>query len=104
YIAMILFDFTIAFGTRHLDAAERHEFLVASIAFDSLVMLFVFIAVDAFVIIGLFDCFTDLFALTEADPRIASVISPFDDVGAYASWAWLTVLSMLAILFLPRQF
>ena len=37
YIAMLLAAFTILFGTRHLDATERHEGLVAAIAFESLV-------------------------------------------------------------------
>jgi Na+/proline symporter len=32
YIAMMLAAFTILFGTRHLDATERHEGLVAAIA------------------------------------------------------------------------
>ncbi|MGH8662124.1 MAG: sodium:solute symporter family transporter, partial [Burkholderiales bacterium] len=36
YIAMLLAAFTILFGTRHLDATERHEGLVAAIAFESL--------------------------------------------------------------------
>jgi Na+/proline symporter len=31
--------FTIAFGTRHLDVAERHEGMVAAIAFESIVKL-----------------------------------------------------------------
>ena len=36
---MILAAFTIAFGKRHLDAAEHHQGLVAAIAFESLVKL-----------------------------------------------------------------
>ena len=32
YIALILAAFTIVFGTRHLDATERHEGMVAAIA------------------------------------------------------------------------
>ena len=35
YIAMLLAAFTILFGTRHLDATERHEGLVAAVAFES---------------------------------------------------------------------
>jgi Na+/proline symporter len=41
--------FTILFGTRHLDATERHEGLVAAIAFESLVKLLAFLAVGVFV-------------------------------------------------------
>jgi Na+/proline symporter/nitrogen-specific signal transduction histidine kinase len=105
WVALILAVFTILFGTRHLDAAEHHEGMVAAIAFESLVKLLAFIAVGAFVTFGLYDGFGDVFARTAADPKLAPILTPFDGVaGSYASWAWLTVLSMLAIMFLPRQF
>src|SRR6187401_1177011 len=33
------------------------------------------------------------------------MLAPFGGVGGdYSSWIWLTILSMLAIMFLPRQF
>ena len=33
------------------------------------------------------------------------MLTPLEGVaGSYASWVWLTILSMLAIMFLPRQF
>ncbi len=105
WVALILAVFTILFGTRHLDAAEHHEGMVAAIAFESLVKLLAFIAVGAFVTFSLYDGFGDVFARTAADPTLAPILTPFDGVaGSYASWAWLTVLSMLAIMFLPRQF
>jgi signal transduction histidine kinase len=104
YVAMILAGFTIAFGTRHLDAAERHEGMVAAIAFESLVKLLAFVAVGAFVTFAMFDGFADLFTRARADGRIAPLMTPFEGAGTYASWAWLTLLSMLAIMFLPRQF
>jgi Na+/proline symporter len=44
---MILAAFTILFGTRHLDATERHEGMVAAIAFESIVKLVAFLAVGA---------------------------------------------------------
>src|SRR5512134_14337 len=49
WVAMILAAFTILFGTRHLDAAEHHEGMVAAIAFESLVKLLAFVAVGLFV-------------------------------------------------------
>src|SRR4029453_5905860 len=42
--ALILAAFTIAFGTRHLDAAEHHQGMVAAVAFESLVKLLAFVA------------------------------------------------------------
>src|SRR5258708_7875688 len=49
WVALILAAFTIAFGTRHLDAAEHHQGMVAAIAFESLVKLLAFLAVGGFV-------------------------------------------------------
>jgi hypothetical protein len=42
YVALALAGFTMVFGTRHLDATERHEGMVAAIAFESLVKLVAF--------------------------------------------------------------
>src|SRR5450759_4290185 len=55
WVALILAAFTIAFGTRHLDAAEHHPGLVAAIAFESLVKLLAFLAVGVYVTFGMYD-------------------------------------------------
>jgi Na+/proline symporter/nitrogen-specific signal transduction histidine kinase len=105
WVAMILAAFTIAFGTRHLDAAEHHQGMVAAIAFESLVKLLAFLAVGIFVTFGLYNGFGDLFGRAAAEPRLAPMLTPFEGVaGGYATWVWLTILSMMAIMFLPRQF
>jgi Na+/proline symporter/nitrogen-specific signal transduction histidine kinase len=105
WVALILAAFTILFGTRHLDAAEHHEGMVAAIAFESLVKLVAFVAVGAWVSWGLYNGFGDIFARAAADPAIEPMLAPFGGVGGdYSSWIWLTILSMLAIMFLPRQF
>ncbi len=102
YVALLLAAFTILFGTRHLDAAERHEGMVAAVAFESLVKLGAFLAVGAWVVFGLFDGFGDVFSRAEARPDLARLLT-FDAVGTYGDWLWLVVLSMLAVLLLPRQ-
>src|SRR5512142_2571204 len=102
YVALALAAFTILFGTRHLDVTERHEGLVAAIAFESIVKLLAFLAVGAFVTFGLYDGFGDLFAQAEATPRLSSLMTVSS--GGYATWAFLTLLSMLSVMFLPRQF
>ncbi len=85
--------------------SERHEGLVAAIAFESLVKLVAFLAVGVFVTWGIYAGLPDLFARAGAHPRLAALQAPLAAAaGSYASWAWLTVLSMLAIMFLPRQF
>jgi Na+/proline symporter/nitrogen-specific signal transduction histidine kinase len=102
YAALLLAVFTIVFGTRHLDASERHEGMVAAIACESLVKLAALLLVGGYVVFWLFDGFGDLFGQAAARPDLARLLT-FDDVGSYGSWMWLVVLSMLAILLLPRQ-
>jgi Na+/proline symporter/signal transduction histidine kinase len=105
WVALILAAFTIVFGTRHLDAAEHHEGMVAAIAFESLVKLFAFLAVGIWVSFVLYDGFGDIFTRASADAQLQPLFAPLEGVaGSYSSWVWLTILSMLAIMFLPRQF
>ena len=105
YVALLLAAFSILFGTRHLDASERHEGMVAAIAFESLVKLLAFLAVGVFVTFGIYDGFGDTFARAAANPDLRPLLTPLDGVaGSYGSWVWLTILSMFAIMFLPRQF
>ena len=105
YVALAMAGFTVAFGTRALDVSERHEGMVAAIAFEGVVKLVAFLAVGIFVTFGIFDGLGDIFGRAAARPDLARLMAPFDDSAmGYAGWVWLTVLSMLAILFLPRQF
>ncbi len=105
WVALILAAFTIAFGTRHLDAAEHHQGLVAAIAFESLVKLLAFLAIGVYVTFGMYDGFGDVFARAAAEPKMHAMMTPLEGVGgSYGNWVWLTILSMMAILFLPRQF
>ncbi len=105
WVALVLATFTILFGTRHLDASERHEGLVAAIAFESIVKLVAFLAVGLFITYGIYDGLADLFARAATHERLAALFAPLNGAaGSYASWASLTLLSMCAIMFLPRQF
>jgi Na+/proline symporter/nitrogen-specific signal transduction histidine kinase len=105
YTALALAGFTMVFGTRHLDTTERHEGMVAAIAFESVVKLLAFLAVGVFVTWGLFGGPGDLFARALAVPELSRLLSlgqgrPF----AYEQWFALTLLAMLSVIFLPRQF
>ena len=102
-VALVLGVFAILFGTRHIDASEHHEGMVVAIAFESVVKLFAFLAIGIFVTFFLFGGFGDLFAQAAAVPAAERLF----EVGAgsdYARWVTLTILSMAAILCLPRQF
>jgi len=104
YVAAIMAAFTILFGTRHLDATERHEGMVAAIAFESVVKLVAFLAVGLFVTYGLFDGMADIFARARALPQLERLLTASDTAAGYGSWAALTFLSLLSVLLLPRQF
>lgn len=103
YVALLLAAFTIVFGTRHLDATERHEGMVAAIAFESIVKLLAFLTVGLFVTFGLFGGFGDLAARAAELPRLRAMLT-IEGSENWGSWTALTILSMLAILCLPRQF
>ena len=104
YVALILAAFTILFGTRHLDATERHEGMVAAIAFESVVKLLAFSAVGLYVTFGIYDGFADIFARAREQPRLGELLSLGGASASASGWASLTFLSMMSILFLPRQF
>ena len=105
YIALALAGFTVAFGTRHLDTTERHEGMVAAIAVESVIKLLAFLAVGAFVTWGLFDGPADIFARARAVPESARLLRLEQGARfAYAQWFALTLLAMLSVIFLPRQF
>ena len=104
WVALLLAAFTILFGTRHLDASERHEGLVAAVAFESIVKLAAFLAVGAYVTWGLFDGPADIYGRAAESARLAPLLAPLPVTGSQSGWAWLLLLSALAFMFLPRQF
>ena len=101
-IAALLAVFTILFGTRHLDATERHEGMVAAVAFESVVKLLAFLAVGLFVTYGMFGGLGDLFQRAAAAPELQRLLQL--DASRAGTWTALILLSGLAIIFLPRQF
>ncbi len=103
YVALSMAAFSILFGTRHIDASEHHEGMVAAIAFESVVKLLAFLAVGIFVTFEVYQGFADIFAQAAALPEMAKLLT-IDATGGYGSWFSLTLLSMAAIICLPRQF
>lgn len=103
WVAVLLVLFAILFGTRKIDASERHEGIVAAIAFESIVKLLSFAAVGLFAGLVLFDGFGDIFARAAARPELARL---FQASGPAAGFGWIgmTFLAMSAIVCLPRQF
>jgi PAS domain S-box-containing protein len=103
-ITLFLGGFAIIFGARRLDASERHGGLVFAVAFESLVKLVAFLLVGAFVTYGVFDGFGDIFARIDQTAFVRLTSLEAEGPSAYSEWFALLALSMMAILFLPRQF
>ncbi len=103
YVALIMAAFAILFGTRHIDASERHEGMVAAIAFESVVKLFAFLAVGLFVTYGIYGGFGGVFSRAAAQTSLERLFT-FEAVGGYSNWISLMLVSMIAIVVLPRQF
>jgi hypothetical protein len=101
-VALLMGVFSILFGTRHIDASEHHQGMVAAIAFESVVKLLAFLAVGVFVTFGVFGGFADLFVKAAANPDLARRFTVGGETAT--SWVMLTMLAMTAIICLPRQF
>lgn len=98
WIAAGMAVFAILFGTRTLDANERHHGVVAAIAAEAIVKLVALIAVGIFVVYGVAGGLGDIFADVPAE-----VIYGGSDIFG-PRWVALTFLSATAIICLPRQF
>jgi len=96
--------FTILFGVRSVEATERHEGMVLAVALESLVKLLAFLLVGVFVTFGLFGGFADVFDQAAAQPALHQLFTLHGAGTSGAEWLTLLLLSMAAVLLLPRQF
>ena len=103
YITLFLVVFTILFGARKVDANQKNTGLIAAIAFESVFKLMAFLVTGFYVTFGIFDGFSDVFNQASSLPGYSDLVTISDENG-YQNWAWLNLLSMMAILLLPRQF
>jgi signal transduction histidine kinase/Na+/proline symporter len=102
--AAALAVFTILFGVRSVEATERHEGVVLAVAVESLVKLLAFLVLGVFVTFGLFGGFADVFDQAAAVPALQRLFTLSGAGTSGAEWFTLLVLSMSAVLLLPRQF
>jgi len=97
WVAVGLAFFTILFGTRNLDANERHHGVVTAIAVEAIVKLVALLAVGIFVVWGVAEGASDILARIDASP-----IKDWQPSGP--RWMTLTFLAAAAFLCLPRMF
>ena len=104
YTTGALAAFTILFGVRSVEATERHEGIVLAVAVESILKLVVFLMLGGFVTFGLFHGFADVFDEASAVPALRQLFTLRGSGTSGAEWFTLLVLSMSAVLLLPRQF
>ena len=97
WVALGLAVFTIIFGTRNLDANERHHGIVMAIAVEAVVKLCALVAVGVFVVWGVAGGFGPMIDLIDT-----SDIAQWQQ--SSGRWVGLTFLSGAAFLTLPRMF
>ncbi|MBZ4023470.1 sodium:solute symporter [Rhodobacter sp. TJ_12] len=97
WIAGGLALFTILFGTRNLDANERHHGVVTAIALEAVMKLVALLAVGIWVVWGLADGVGDILARVDASALAEWQVQP-------GRFAGLTFVSAAAVLTLPRMF
>ena len=100
FVALLMAAFAVLFGTRHIDATEHQDGLMLAIATESIVKLVAFLAVGIFVTFVMFPGPWALFARALSEPTAALLTHP----PPLTSFCAMTVLSLFAILLLPRQF
>ena len=97
WVAAGLAAFAILFGTRNLNANERHHGVVMAVALEAVVKIVALIAVGVFVVWGLAGGVSDVLDRIDAS-----------DLGHWqvdgSRWATITFLSAAAFVCLPRMF
>jgi PAS domain S-box-containing protein len=104
-VAVTLGVFGILFGARNLDFTKHQTGLMTAVAVESVVKLVAFVLAGAFVTWSIFDGFTTIFARAAAHPewsRLLVLDAP--PAASYARWGAMLLISMAAVMLLPRQF
>ena len=99
--ALLLAAFATLFGTRHVDATEHQNGMMLAVAIESLVKLFAFMLVGAYVLYALFGGITDFARAVGERPALVKLFA--SGING-PTWITVTLLSFCAILLLPRQF
>lgn len=104
-VAATLALFGILFGARNLDFTKQQTGLMTAVAVESVVKLLAFLVVGAYVTWWLFGGFGDLFSRIAAHPSFSSLLTlDRPETASYARWTAMLLISMMAVMFLPRQF
>jgi len=104
-ISFILIGFTVLFGSRKTLTSEQHSGLLAAVAFESVVKLFVFLLAG---LIISYLAWNSLSAGLNTDGIISGFASFFKEKESipfnFGDWFWVALISGFASILLPRMF
>src|SRR5262249_12874730 len=101
FVALPMPTFAVLFGTRHIDATGHQDALMLGMAPESVLKLIAFLAVGIFVTFVMVGGPAALLAQALDRPNTAAVLTRAPQL---ASFCAMTLLSLFAIVLLPRQF
>ncbi len=105
WAALALSVFAGLFGARSLVASERHEGMVAAVAFESVVKLGAFLVIGLYITFGIGGGLGQVFEKALADPNLSRLFLLGEGSGvSMPTWVTLSILSASAVVLLPRQF
>jgi PAS domain S-box-containing protein len=105
FVAVVLGVFGILFGARNPDFTQAQRGLLTAVAVESVVKLLAFLTAGVYVTWVLFGGFGDLFGRLLADPKLSALVTLGEPPAAsFSRWTAMLVVSMMAVVFLPRQF
>ncbi len=104
-VAGTLALFGILFGARNLDFTRQQTGLMTAVAVESIVKLIAFLLVGAWVTWVLFDGAPSIFARAAEHPAWSALTTLGGATSAsYVRWTAMLLISMVAVMLLPRQF
>lgn len=102
-IVVLMSFFTIIFGLRKLDPSERHFGMVFIVAIESVVKLVALLIIGIFISYFVYPDISTI--LNEASKQeLFKVVGQGSESVDYSTWLSVLILSMFAVMFLPRQF
>ena len=103
YIALLLAVFAAFFGTQNTDASERHKGIITAVALESIMKLVFFLIIGVYVTFYLFNGPQDIYNQASKLPNF-ELTNSINGIEGGFNWFFLSMLSMIAIMLLPRQF
>lgn len=106
YVSLFIGLLASIFGVRHVGESRKHPALVGVIAFESIVKLVILLVAGVYVLymVGGIDDVLNFLISNAKREDIARLLTLGSEENGYGKWFSMIVMSMFAVMFLPRQF